>query len=322
LIRNGARAAALFAALILPAKAPAQGTAAPAVPPVATGGADQTIRSFDAMGKPVLNFLAHEGRVNALIIYPDGKRLISAGDKTIKFWNADDGSLDNSLDAHEKEVLCLSLSPDGHILASGGADAMVKLWNPLTGKLLKSIPAHTMAVRALAWSPDNRFLASAGSDRLIQLWRADGSLAGTIIAHDEPVITLAWSRDGRAILGGTADGYLKAWNVDGLGLIGSKHAHDKSVFGVATQKSGDLIATCGSDGRIKVWTYGQRNFTQLGEAGGDKPMYCVSFAGGGKFVLTGGAEKLLHYWSSPDLKEILKVPAHDSAITTIAVPPG
>src|ERR1051326_4749080 len=101
-----------FAAILFPARTPAQ-----TLPPVYSGGADQTVRSFDSSGKPVLNFLAHEGRVNAVILYPDGKRIISAGDKTIKFWNADDGSLDNTLDAHEKEVLCLALSPDGHILA-------------------------------------------------------------------------------------------------------------------------------------------------------------------------------------------------------------
>jgi len=55
--------------------------------------------------------------VTCLTFTPDGKRIISGGeDKTVKIWNADDGSLENSIDAHDKAVLCLALSPDGKTL--------------------------------------------------------------------------------------------------------------------------------------------------------------------------------------------------------------
>lgn len=315
---RAAGAAALFAAITLSVTAKGQ---LPPLPSAATGGADQTIRTFDSAGKQTLNFLAHEGRVAALIYFPDGRRIISAGDKTVKFWNSDDGSLENSLDAHDKEVLCIALSPDGRILASGGADNLVKLWNPFTGKLLKTIPAHTQAVRAIAWSPDNSLFASSGSDRLIQLWRADGTLAGTIIAHDEPVISLAWTRDGKLILGGTSDGWLKAWKLSDLGTAFTRHAHEKAVTGIAVQRMGDLIATCSSDGKVKIWTPGEKTFIEGAVGLGEKGMNCLSWSMDGKLLLAAGGDKVLHYWVAPDLKELTKVPAHDSAVTALAVAP-
>src|SRR5437016_1765771 len=91
-----ARATTLFAALsftILPinhaSPVPSSAQAAvAALPPVVTGSADRSIRTWDAAGKPLLNFLGHDGAVTAIVLSSDGKRVLSAGaDKAVKFWN-------------------------------------------------------------------------------------------------------------------------------------------------------------------------------------------------------------------------------------------
>src|SRR5437667_4391796 len=77
---------------------------------LAVGGSDRTIHLLDATGKPLQSFLAHDSPITCIAFSADGKRVYSGSlDKTVKVWNADDGSLENSLEAHDKPVYCLAL---------------------------------------------------------------------------------------------------------------------------------------------------------------------------------------------------------------------
>ena len=63
--------------------------------------------------------------VTSVLFTPDGSKIISAGeDKTIRIWDAHNHKLLITLTAHQETVQCLSLSPDGHHLASGSKEAI------------------------------------------------------------------------------------------------------------------------------------------------------------------------------------------------------
>ena len=58
---------------------------------VATGSSDKTARIFEAStGREVSRF-PHQGLVSAVAFSLDGKKIATAGDKTIRVWNADSG---------------------------------------------------------------------------------------------------------------------------------------------------------------------------------------------------------------------------------------
>ena len=73
-----------------------------------------------------------------------------------------DGAINN--------VLQVSFSPYGHLLASSGYDGTVRFWNILTGQQLLALTAHREDVFAIAFSPDGRYLASASDDGTLRLW--------------------------------------------------------------------------------------------------------------------------------------------------------
>ncbi|HLU96212.1 MAG TPA: protein kinase, partial [Thermobifida alba] len=67
------------------------------------------------------------------------------------------------------QVLAVAFSPDGSVLASGGADGAVRLWKAGDGEEAAVLEGHADWVRSVAFSPDGSLLASASDDRTVSL---------------------------------------------------------------------------------------------------------------------------------------------------------
>jgi WD40 repeat protein len=77
-----------------------------------------------------------------------------------------------SCQGHLGGSICVSWSPDGTHLASGGADRTVQIWNTTTGVHLLTYQKHVSWVMGVAWSPDGKSLASVDWDGPLYIWDA------------------------------------------------------------------------------------------------------------------------------------------------------
>jgi RNA polymerase sigma factor (sigma-70 family) len=117
-------------------------------------------------------------------------------------------------------VVAVAFSPDGKLLAAGGAeDRSIRVWDMQTGKLKHLLTGHE--IKSLAFAADGNTLASAGMDGKIVLWDVAKEKARvTLQGHDKDdqgrgpwALGVVFAPDGRTLASGGSDGTVRFWRL-------------------------------------------------------------------------------------------------------------
>jgi len=115
-------------------------------------------------------------------------------------------------------VLAMVASPDGKLLACGGADNQVRCFELPSGKLKWQIEPHADWIMGMAFSPDSQHIATASRDRTAKrIDAANGEIEATFTAHDCAVLSVAFSPDSKETLSGDVEGEIRRWDRNGDG---------------------------------------------------------------------------------------------------------
>lgn len=151
-----------------------------------TGGGDSTVKiwSFELITDPnnenqkVLslvhkNTLQLEENVLSVKVTPDGKYVACALlDSTVKIFFMDTFKFFLSLYGHKMPVLCMDVSYDSMLIATGSADRSVKIWGIDHGDCHRSL-AHDDSVTAIQFIGKTHMFFTCSKDGLIKQWDAD-----------------------------------------------------------------------------------------------------------------------------------------------------
>jgi U3 small nucleolar RNA-associated protein 15 len=147
----------------------------------ASGAYDRAVRVWDVRAKaPRVASMDHGAPVEALVFFPSGNALVSAGANYLRVWDLlAGGRVIAEVANHQKTITALALDATGTRMLSGGADRLVKVYDVESYRVLHTLPHHA-AVLALAMAPDDSRLAIGAADGdLCVLTRAAA-------AEDEP----------------------------------------------------------------------------------------------------------------------------------------
>lgn len=115
-------------------------------------------------------------------------------------------------------VLAMVASPDGKLLACGGADNQVRCFELPSGKLKWQIEPHADWIMGMAFSPDSQHIATASRDRTAKRIDAvKAEIEATFTAHDCAVLSVAFSLDSKETLSGDVEGEIRRWDRNGDG---------------------------------------------------------------------------------------------------------
>jgi len=130
--------------------------------------------------------------VRAVAFRPGGQWLAVAegtpyGPGAVKLFDVQSGQPALAFQEPKDAVFAVAFSPDGKLLAAGGADSVARVWSVDEKKLAAELKGHGEWVLGASFSADGKFLVTSSADRTAQVWEIGTWKPVAKLEHAEPV---------------------------------------------------------------------------------------------------------------------------------------
>jgi RNA polymerase sigma factor (sigma-70 family) len=188
----------------------------------------------------------------SLAFSPDGKKLLSGGDRVLRLFDLVTGK---QLDLFEAgpQVRRLAYSPDGKTFAVGRHDTSARIYDAETLKKLHELPGHKYLVRHLVYTPDGKALITVDGDKTIRFWDVATGKKGREITCDDFLECVAVSPDGGTLATGSLGSTIRLLDAASGKRLGDVAGHESWLKFVAFTGKGPTVLSADSNGSLRLW---------------------------------------------------------------------
>ncbi len=285
-----------------------------------------------------LRFEAHEKRINSVLFFPDGARLISCGiDGSLKLWDTSarpimelkttgpiesialspDASLvacsvSNTVElwdlknarkvgtyhGHKLEVYTVGFHPAGKHVFSADEDT-IRAWDIGTGREVHRVTCGEDFFTAVAFSSDYRFVAVSGDSCTVRcLDLKSGEEWCSLAGHRSTVTSIAVARDGRFLLTGSLDMTSRLWDAQGRRETRRYTGFGRPIASVAFSPRSAVGLIAGDGLNVCLWDLNTGNPIEL-LTGQRAGVAAAAFSADGRHVVSGACDGGICLWTVP-----------------------
>lgn len=282
--------------------------------------------------EPAATSAAHDDAVQSLVFSPDGKRLVSGGFRSVKFWDpASPGKPTREISAPflGRQTALLFLGEGKKLLVADSVPSQLGRIHEITlePEAVKTFDtAHLDSVFTMTLSADGKRYATTSADKLIVVRdSATHEIVKRLEGHTGYVMTAAFSPTGDRIASGGDDEEIKVWNLETGKKVGS-FASNRSgpLYGLtwlvdpvngkkkSEEKDKEKAAAINADLIVAVPESGKPSaFTELKEHEGEQrstgakerafetagtPLFALAFDRETLWTYAGGEDGKLRVW--------------------------
>jgi U3 small nucleolar RNA-associated protein 12 len=226
----------------------------------------------------------------------------------------------DTIQAHDKEIWSMQVTPDGKSLVTGSADSTAKFWDfkvvqdevlGTTRKVPKLTLNHARTLKvaddilAVRISPDSRLVAVSTLDNTIKVFFLDSlKLYLTLYGHKLPVLSISISYDSKLLVSSSADKNIRVWGLDFGDCHKTFFAHSDSILSVSfvptnADGNGHHFFSASKDKTIKYYDADKFEQIQL-LTGHHSEIWALAVASDGSFIASASHDKSIRIWQQTD----------------------
>jgi WD40 repeat protein len=283
---------------------------------------------------------------------PDGKHVLTIGDKISRIWDPKTGSEIAVLQGQTDPVRQADFSPDGSRIAAASSDDTVRIWDAETGVELNVLKVPKPL--RIVFSPDSTRVLAACEDDAAQIWDVrtgrelavlqgltgipkfspDGSRVAspgptpntasvwdastgqqlvTLKGHEAPVYSVDFSPDGTLLATGSDDQTARIWDVQTGKSQAVLKGHTQTVWGAVFSPDGARVVTASNDFTARLWD------AKTGAAGPILKGHAgwvtrAAFSTDGKRIITTSWDQTARIWDVATGAELAVLRGHNAAL--------
>ncbi|KAL1440453.1 hypothetical protein MTO96_009489 [Rhipicephalus appendiculatus] len=200
---------------------------------VAVGGMDNMCTVYDLRGtnaKVRRELAGMDGYLSSVRFLGDSQVITGSGDTHVVLWDLERGQKVVTFEAHEGDVISLSLNPDKTTFVTGSVDNTARLWDIREKECRQTFREHEADVSSVC------FHAGGNNPRESSAFTSCGL-----------------SLSGRLLFAGADDHDVHVWDTLSTRRVGALTGHENKVTALTISPDGVVVVTGSWDSSVRVW---------------------------------------------------------------------